>query len=349
MLALLAQTLLVCCSVQLPACTIIAAGRAGTGSAEISAAVAGGTLYLRSMVAGDDYGLACRASDGSACPVDGTGHVFAAFFITESIGDGLSPGERKKLLARLGSEDRGGVWGYTPYAPVDSDDTAFVMRTYRLLGKNEAVGDLSSFYNKAGRAFATFHGNEAPALTYEPSEAGNFGFHPEVNANIFAALADTDLAGLIDENVVLRSQGPDGSFRTYFYPGNYYGAYMALDFLCKTGKGTDARRKGIAFLTGRQNRDGSWGTPGGAYKTSLALNTLAACGIFDSHFSKGVSWLLKEQKADGSFREEKTVIWEYAYQDSPPVVWRAFDASGVVATALAVKALRSAQKAGDRQ
>ncbi len=345
---LLAQILLVSFGVPVSAGTTVAAGRpaAGTTGAEIPAAVARGTSYLKSVVARDDYRLTCRASDGSVCPVDAVGHVFAAFFIADSVGDKLSADERQKLLDRMGSENRQGAWGYTPYAPVDSDDTAFVIRAYRLLGRKVSIAELARFYDKAGRAFTTFHGEGAPVLTHVPSEAGNSGFHPEVNANVFGALAGTNLARLIDEDVVLRSQDPEGFFRTYFYPGKYYGTLIALDFLCKTGRGEDARKKGVAFLTASQNRDGSWGRPAGAYETSLALCGLGACKAFGDSFHKGVSWLLRQQKADGSFREEETVVWQYTYQDNPSVVWRAFDTSGVVTTALALRALRSVQRAG---
>jgi hypothetical protein len=270
--------------------------------------------------------------------------VFAAFFIVDSVGDKLSAGEKQKLLDRMDSEDRGEVWGYMKRAPVDSDDTAFVIRTYRMLGRNVAADSLFRFYNETGGAFTTFDGRGGAALHYEPSVVNNFGIHPEVNANVFALLAGTGLSGSINENLIAQAQTSQGYWRSYFYPGKYYGTYMSLALLCATGKGTDAREKGIAFLTGSQNPDGSWGSPAGPYETSLALDALAACGIFGGPFEKGVSWLLKQQMPDGSFRDGKRVIWEYTHRESPPVIWRAFDTEGVVTTALAVKALRSAQR-----
>ena len=180
------------------------------------------------------------------------------------------------------------------------------------------------------------------ATVYEPSVAGNLGIHPEVNANIFALLAETTLFPLINEELIIRAQTSQGWWRSYFYPGRYYATYMSLVLLGKTGTGEAARKKGIAFLQTSQNQDGSWG---GVYDTSLALNALAACGVIDDAFRRGIAWLAARQEPDGSWRDEHAPVWEYTYSDHPPVVWRAYDTDGVVTTALAVKALRSASEA----
>ena len=307
----------------------------------VDAAIDRGASYIRQAVREDRYHLACRASDGSGCPVHGTGHVFAGFFIAEAIGDLLLPVEKQKIINRMDAENRGGVWGYMIHAPVDSDDTAFVIRTNRLLGKNMAADSLLRFYDKDAGAFTTFDGRGTAALVDEPSEAGNYGLHPEVNANVFTLLADTPLAGLINDDLIIRAQTPQGWWHSYFYPGHYYATTMSLTLLCKIKKGEDARKKGIAFLQSSQKRDGSWG---GAYDTALAMRALAACGVFDETFRRGISRLTLQQRPDGSWRDEEVPLWEYTYKDHPKVIWRAYDTDGVVTTALAVSALRGTQK-----
>lgn len=307
----------------------------------VDAAIDRGASYLRQAVREDRHHLACRASDGSECPVHKTGHVFAGFFIAQAIGDLLSPAEKQKITDRMDAENRGGVWGYMIYAPVDSDDTAFVIRTNRLLGKNMAADSLLRFYDKDAGAFTTFDGRGPAVLVYEPSEAANYGLHPEVNANVFTLLADTPLAGLINDDLIIRAQTPQGWWHSYFYPGHYYATAMSLTLLCKIKKGEDARKKGIAFLQSSQKRDGSWG---GAYDTALALSALAACGVFDETFRRGISWLTLQQRPDGSWRDEEVPLWEYTYKDQPKVIWRAYDTDGVLTTALSVSALRGAQK-----
>lgn len=309
------------------------------GDARIGTAVDQGTSYLKRAVNEARHHLACRASDGSVCPVHATGHVFAGFFIAEAIGVELSPAESQKIMARMNREKRQGVWGYMPYAPVDSDDTAFVIRTYRILGRDVAADSLLRFYDKEAKAFTTFDGRGTAALVFEPSVDANYGLHPEVNANIYTLLADTPLSGLINEDLIIRSQDPQGWWRSYFYPGRYYATAMNLTLLCKTKKGEDARAKGILFLQSNQNPDGSWGR--GAYETSLALTALAACGVCDHAFRKGITWLIGQQNPDGSWREEGAPLWEYVFGDLPPVIWRAYDTGGVVTTALAVSALKS--------
>ncbi|MDA8124249.1 MAG: hypothetical protein M0009_03555 [Deltaproteobacteria bacterium] len=311
-----------------------------SGNGPIGMAVDRGAAYLKKAVSEDRHHLACRASDGSACPVDGTGHVFAAFFIARAIGDRLSDAEKQRITDRMDVEQRQGVWGYMPYAPVDADDTAFVLRTYRLLGRDAAAESLLRFYDKEAKAFTTFDRRGPAALTYEASVAGNFGLHPEVNANIFTLLAESPQAGLVNDELIVGAQDPQGWWRSYFYPGRYYGTAMSLGLLCKTEKGEGARTKGIAFLHASQQPDGSWG---GAYATALALDALAACGVRDAAFARGISWLLGRQGPDGAWRDEETPLWEYTYSDRPKVLWRAYDRDGVVTTALAVAALRAAR------
>jgi hypothetical protein len=240
----------------------------------------------------------------------------------------------------MDADERQGVWGYMPYAPVDSDDTAFVIRTYRLLGRDVAAKGLLRFYDREAKAFTTFDGRGPAALTCEPSVAGNYGLHPEVNANIFTLLAESPQAYLINDELIVGAQDPQGWWRSYFYPGHYYGTAMSLTLLCKRQKGEGARTKGIAFLQASQKPDGSWG---GAYETALALDALAACGVRDHAFDRGISWLVGRQGPDGAWREPDAPLWEYTYRDQPPVVWRAYDTGGVVTTALAVAALRAAQ------
>jgi hypothetical protein len=323
-------------------CLLSGCAHVPAGDGHMAVAAGQGASYLRKAVREDRYHLACRASDGSACPVHGTGRVFAGFFIASAIGDLFSPGERQKITDRMDAEEQHGVWAYMPHAPVDADDTALVIRSYRMLGMNAAPDGLLRFHDKQARAFTTFDVQGPAALVWEPSTMGNHGIHPEVNANIFTLLADTGLSGLINDELIVRAQTPQGWWRSYFYPGHYYATYMNLGLLCQTGRCRDAREKGIAFLHASQNRDGSWG---GVYDTSLALNALAVCGVFDDAFRRGITWLSVQQKPDGSWRDEHTPLWEYIYSDDPKVVWRAYDTDGVVTTALAVKALRSAPSA----
>lgn len=310
----------------------------------VMAAAAQGTSCLKEAVSANRYHLDCNASDGSACPVHATGHVFAAYFIADAIADALSSEEKRILTGRMDAECRGGVWGYMLYAPVDSDDTTFVIRTYKILGREMMADSLLRFYDKEGQAFTTFDGRGKASLVFEPSVINNHSFHPEVNANIFSLLADTPLSCLIHDEIILRAQTDQGDWRSYFYPGSFYATYMSLSLLCKTGRQEDARNKGIAFLRRSQNADGSWGKAGGPYETSLAINALAACGVLDSVFKKGIFRLLAQQSPDGTWKDETIVIWAYTYSQKPLVIWRAYDTGGVVTTALAVKALRTVRE-----
>lgn len=232
-----------------------------------------------------------------------------------------------------------------PFAPEDSDDTAFVLQTYGLLGKKVPADGLLGFYQADKKAFTTFRESPPTEVACTPSVKNNSGVHPEVDANIFGFLQETPFANLIDYGLIAGAQTADGWWRSFFYPGRYYGTYMSLRLLCKTGSLPESRRKGLSFLLGSRNPDGSWGSPGNVYETCLALNALAACGARGEAFRSGIARLIAWQRPDGSWRDERAVIWEFTYRDKP-IIWRAHDARGVVTTALAVKALRSAQDGG---
>jgi hypothetical protein len=301
--------------------------------------------FLISQLDDGRYDLVCRASDGSPCPVHGTGHVFTAFFLVDALGSDFPDEARRKLLARISSEDRNGTWGYAENAPVDSDDTAFVLRTLFRLNEPVSIEGLLSFASPAGfHTFRWSRGGKPPELAFRPSRSNNAALHPEVNANIYTLFHEIGRSELIDFRLIESGQAPEGYWRSYFYPGNYYSTYMHLRLLCSAGEMKEAMAGGTSFLRGSQHADGSWGDPGNVYDTALALNSLDVCGEREGDaFKKGVAYLRSAQSPDGSLRHSQ-VIWEFRYRDAPAVTWRAYDDQGLVATALALKVLAPAAK-----
>src|SRR5207302_3954872 len=114
------------------------------------------------------------------------GYVFAAFFISEAMGEDLAEPERAAMLARIDREQRAGAWGYAADGPIDADDTAFVLRTSRNLGRAVDASGLELFFHD--RAYTTFEqgpDREATQLVFEVSLESNFRVHPEVLANVY--------------------------------------------------------------------------------------------------------------------------------------------------------------------
>lgn len=311
---------------------------------EVEPAVVAGQSFLEALVARDAYKLECRASDGSQCPIDRAGHVFAASFIVEALGPSPEPAVANDLGKAILLEQRGQAWGYAAQAPIDVDDTAFALRALRRLGLKDAAAPVFVFYSQAG-GFATFLGGAGAKLTTEPSEANNLELHPEVNANVYSLLTGTALASYVDLDRLLPAQAADGSWGSYFYPGQAYGTWMVLRALCGSAKLSEpqsaARDRGVAYLVQSQASDGSWGAlgmSGDAYDTALSVVALEGCGAAPQAVRRGRDWLRRAQAEDGSW-SYPGAIWVYRAKDAPRVDWTAYDSARSVTTSLAVWAL----------
>ncbi len=311
------------------------------------------------------YGLSCHGSDGDPRFSHEKGHVFAGFFLAEALVGRLTESDRSLLLARIRFEERQGLWGYSPPAPdvgrerepflVDADDTAFVLRTCRLLGAPRPVEPLLRFFRptdrwwkrlaSGGRArggFTTFTSpRRSVRLVTEPSVGGNLEMHPEVNANVFATLRGTELEQIIDYRPLRSAQALDGHWPAYFYPGRFWGTAMALELwsgrAADAAAGREARDRAIGFLAATQAPEGSWGEPPDPYETALAARALLAAGAHLGAVAQAGRFLLDRQLSDGSWSSER-VIWRFHETDDD--VWSARDSHRVLTTALCFDALK---------
>lgn len=302
-----------------------------------------GLIFLKNKIVKENIFLACKSTDGSFCPVDGQGFPFAVFFIGEAITSELTQIETELILSRLATEERNGLWGYSAEAPVDSDDTAFVLQTFKKLGTPKSIEKIVDFYDEKEKGFTTFKSNVSVELVFQSSEKNNLHIHPEVNANIYNLLYDSPYVNYINYDLVINSQVPEGYWHSYFYPSNYYSTYQNLKLLSSSKEYGDIKEKAINFLLNSQNSDGSWGNPGNAYETSLALKSLAVLNISNEQFWRGIEFLLNSQNKDGSW-ENSIVIWSYVFQQNPLVVWQAFDSNMIISTALSISVLKDAKK-----
>jgi len=180
--------------------------------------------------------------------------LFAGFFIAEAICSELDEAERSLLIVRLLSEESNGHWGYAPRAAwdgvannpffVDADDTAFALRLMRRLGLYRSPRALEVYRRRGLRwmrrdsGFATFNTKKQHSLCFEPSANANFDLHPEVNANVFLALAGTDFGSWIEPKIVTRSQAQDGSWHSFFYPGKFYSTAITSAIRCRLNRST---------------------------------------------------------------------------------------------------------------
>jgi len=315
----------------------------------LDAAIEKAAAFLRQRLRAGEYGLACLGSDRAPRFSDNKGHVFVASFIAEAMTGLFDEIDRTIVLVRILSEENDGQWGFSPPGPchrdesrvfhVDSDDTAYVIRTLRRFGVNRPPECLVRFYREPERLFVTFNVPGPTSLTTEASPRHNFLAHPEVNANVFLALQGTHLERLVNYDMLLQAQNEQGYWRSYFYPSPLFGTLLALDVLHGKPAYAVATKRALAFIVASQNSDGSWGVNGDSYETALAVAALAGQQDCAVAMHRGVEHLRSNAAPDGSWRSG-ACLWEFHAAESD--VWRAYDMHGTFVTARCLTALRRA-------
>lgn len=318
-------------------------------SVPVDAAIARATAFLRRRLRTGAYGMACTGNDGTVRFSDNKGHVFVASFLTEALAGRLSEIDRALILTRILSEESSGQWGFSPPGPfhgtdtmvfhVDADDTACVHRALRRLGAHRPAEGLLKYYRASERLFATFDAPTQIKISTRPSPADNLLAHPEVNANVFLALRGTHLEDYADLEMLRRTQGRTGGWRSYFYPSALYGTLIALDALAGRDAFADTANRGRRFVSDTQNPDGSWGAGGDPYETALAVAALAGHPAYSAACERGAAHLLSAIREDGSWASN-ACIWEFHAAAND--VWRAYDTHRSYVTARCTIALRRA-------
>ena len=318
-------------------------------AAGLDAAVAKAAAFLRERLRSGAYGLACVGSDGTPRFSDNKGHVFVASFIAEAMTGLLDEIDRTIVLVRILSEENDGQWGFSPPGPyhsdqsrvfhVDSDDTAYVIRTLRRLGVNRTPQCLVRFYREVERLFVTFDALGPTSLTTEPSPRHNLLAHPEVNANVFLALRGTHFEQLVNYDMLRQVQDERGFWQSYFYPSPLFATLLALDVLHGNPAFAAATERALSFIVGSQNVDGSWGADSDSYETALAVAALAGHQAHMATTRRGVAHLLSTMAGDGSWTS-RACVWEFHAEEGD--VWRAYDTHGAFVSARCMIALRRA-------
>jgi hypothetical protein len=315
----------------------------------LDAAIVKATAFLRERLRSGAYGLACVGSDGTPRFADNKGHVFVASFISEAMFGLLDEIDRTIILVRILSEENEGQWGFSPPGPyhrdefrvfhVDSDDTAYVIRTLRLLGVNRPPECLLRFYREPERLFVTFDAPGPTSLTAKSSPEHNLLAHPEVNANVFLALRGTHLERLINYEMLRQAQNPRGFWPSYFYPSQLFATLLALALVHSDPEFAAATERALSFIAGSQNPDGSWGVGSDPYETALAVAALAGHAVHVAPMARGVEYLLATMAGDGSWAS-RACIWEFHAGKGD--VWRAYDSHRAFVSARCSIALRRA-------
>jgi squalene-hopene/tetraprenyl-beta-curcumene cyclase len=135
----------------------------------------------------------------------------------------------------------------------------------------------------------------------------------DVIANLLYALIlyDQDqFAEQIDRGCAFleSQQEPDGSWKSTWYHGPYYGTYVCLRLFAAVSPSSHAVRRAQHFLVDAQRADGGWGD-GDTKPLDTALALLALASVFDNTASedclakaeRALAYLRKNQADDGSW------------------------------------------------
>ena len=230
----------------------------------VQSAIATSVAFLRERLRSGAYGLACVGSDGSPRFSDNKGHVFVASFIAEAMSGLFDEIDRTIVLVRILSEENEGNVGVLAPGPyhrdefrvfhVDSDDTAYVIRTLRRLGVNRTPQCLVRFYREPERLFVTFDAPGPASLTTEASPRHNLLAHPEVNANVYLALRGTHLEELINYDCCGGRRTSAASGKSYFYPSPLYANAARARRAARRRGFAPAVARALSFIAGSQKR-----------------------------------------------------------------------------------------------
>jgi len=321
----------------------------------IKAAIKTGSAHLRKQLLSGHYGLACLGKDGKPKFSNEKGHLFSTFHIVNALKGEMNEIERTIFLTRLLSEEYKDQWGYSPRGYykdtgdnpffVDADDTSFALRTFRALDvyrsndillKYETVFDHG---NKEIPAFVTFISEpEIKKIATQPNFANNLQIHPEVNANLYHCLLDSNNDYLINEELIALSQGADGSWHSYFYPDKHYSTFLFMSLLHQTKTLGERYSKGMNYVLSAQNENGSWGvSDGDAYLSALALKTLCLDKNLSDNVMRGLAYLLATINDEGYWKTNQ-MIWNFHDHDGD--IWMAYDSNDVIATSLCVEVFK---------
>lgn len=267
---------------------------------------------------------------------------------------------------------RAGGWAYFPAfkpLPSDADDVAQVMIALLRSGRGSEVDAYCApavqfLFEECAHPDGSFETWLLPRESLDDEEryqrhcAENYwgtGPDPEVVANLLYALSLYDArryAEVIERGCayLARVQEPDGSWRSTWYHGPYYGAYVCTRALALRGAFSPALRSAERFLLDSRKADGSWGlgSEGDPLSTAFALialsqvRTLSGNPQLGEALESGRRYLARAQEGDGSWPAVDFIRMELGRAKNNVFCVLTYR-SRTIATAFAVKALACAR------
>jgi hypothetical protein len=310
--------------------------------------------YLRKKILSGDYSLSCVNQSNIPMFSHNKGHLFSIFFMTQALKNKLPEDIRSIFISRILSEEYKGLWGYSPrgyYVEkeanpyfVDADDSAFTLRTLRYLDIYRDNGILDVFLKPCKELngvnlYTTFKSPHNSFIENKQVDSNHFGFHPEVIANIYHLLLNTENEKNISTNYIRHTQQKNGQWPSFFYKNEYYSTCLFIDLLNHMNTEIESLNNGILFLKKSLDKlledNLSNASP---YSISQILSTLSKFDNNDKLIKKGLKCLLAIQNKDGSWGNSD-VFW--SFNDKFGNTWMSYDVNKVIATSSCLNALKT--------
>jgi squalene-hopene/tetraprenyl-beta-curcumene cyclase len=272
---------------------------------------------------------------------DQVGQVFQRALIVDALcdfneltNDCLRPVLDAQIRFLLDSRRRTGVggWSYFPSLrelPSDADDTAQVMQALLRTGFASAVAEfcvkpISILLSDGAHADGSFETWILPETSDPEIElqkrwvnmAWGSGPDCEVIANLLYSLWLYDAPAFAEPltkgiQFVVSRQQLDGSWKSTWYHGPFYGTWVCVRLLAAASArpaATVALNLAREFLWRAQRDDGGWGYADNSDGLNTAFALLALRALGDGfggareRVAAGLEWLRESQSADGSWR-----------------------------------------------
>jgi squalene-hopene/tetraprenyl-beta-curcumene cyclase len=311
-----------------------------------------------------------------------SGDIFQRAIVADALLDGITASgidlgtiveAEADYLIRRRRKTRVGGWAYFPEfnaVPSDADDLAQVTIALLRSGRRADVETyceppLRLLLEECAHGDGSFETWILPRAELDDDERyqrycaeryWGTGPDPEVVANLLYALALYDaerFAETIERGCayLARVQACDGSWKSTWYHGPFYGAYVCTRALALNGSPSPALGAARDFLVSGQRADGSWGlaAEGDALSTAFALIALAQIrGVapdpqIDAALALGHAYLSRAQDDDGSWPASDFIRMELGRPQNNVFLVLTYR-SRTIATAFAVKALACAPR-----
>jgi len=276
--------------------------RKASATSLLEQAQADATKFLLSACGQDDLWRDFRLPNGAS---DEWVTAFVGWALAGTRDPGVAEPVQRSVQALLRRQRPEGGWGYNNVSPPDSDSTAWAAKFLEVAGYRGAAMTMA-------RDFLREHIlSEGSLSTYAPTTAIRFVGGPPAGGDLgwrsghlcVAANAAAQMDGAL--TAYLRgAQGPDGSWRAFWWKGDAFSTALALQALKGDASAAANLERGVRWARTRSD------TPASAFDRAWLADSLMRGGGDDRKVARALLLeLAHEQRPDGSWASGAAMLF----------------------------------------